>query len=201
MSFVSNMAVALPELLIKLMLMVISTFFMAADYDKLTMMCMEQLGEKARGLLVKIKDYIAGTLFVCIRSYLLIMSITFLELGIGLNMLGIERAWMIAALTAFFDILPVLGTGGVMLPWAAISAMQGEVRMAIGLLTLYLAITIIRNIIEPKIVGKQLGLHPVVTLISMFIGAKLLGVVGLFGFPLGLSLLGYLKQEELQNGS
>lgn len=88
MGFLSNAAVALPELLIKLMLTVISTFFMAADYDKLTAMCMDHLGEKAKRFLNKTKDYVAGTLFVCVRSYLLIMSITFLELGIGLNLLG-----------------------------------------------------------------------------------------------------------------
>lgn len=86
-----------------------------------------------------------------------------------------------------------------MLPWACVAAVQGEAHLAIGLLVLYLVITVIRNILEPKIVGKQLGLHPLVTLISMFIGAKFFGMIGLFGFPIGLSLVGYLKQEELQN--
>ena len=63
-----------------------------------------------------------------------------------------------------------------------------------GLLVVYLSITVIRNIIEPKIVGSQIGLHPVVTLVSMFVGAQLLGVLGLFGFPIGLSLLRYLNE-------
>ena len=58
----------------------------------------------------------------------------------------------------------------------------------------YLVITVVRNIIEPKIVGSQIGLHPVVTLVSMFVGAQLLGVLGLFGFPIGLSLLRYLNE-------
>ena len=58
----------------------------------------------------------------------------------------------------------------------------------------YLVITVVRNIIEPKIVGSQIGLHPVVTLVSMFVGVQLLGVLGLFGFPIGLSLLRYLNE-------
>ena len=196
MGLLSNVAVALPELLIKLMLMVISTFFIAIDYDRLTRICMENLGGKGRAFLIQSKDYAAGTLFVCFRAYLLIMSITFLELGAGLTLLGIERAWLIAGLIAVFDILPVLGTGGVMLPWSGIAVLQGRAGLAVGLLILYLAITVIRNIIEPKIVGKQLGLHPVVTLISMFIGAKLFGVLGLFGFPIGLSLMKYMRLEK-----
>ena len=80
-----------------------------------------------------------------------------------------------------------------MIPWAVITALLGDYTMALKLFILYIVITIIRNIIEPKIVGSQLGLHPVVTLASMFAGVQLAGVVGLFGFPIGLSLLKHLN--------
>lgn len=83
-----------------------------------------------------------------------------------------------------------------MIPWMVITAVMGNPRLAIGLLVVYLVITVIRNIIEPKIVGSQIGLHPVVTLVSMFAGAQLFGVLGLFGFPIGLSLLGYLNDTD-----
>lgn len=82
-----------------------------------------------------------------------------------------------------------------MIPWAILTAIQGNYPLALGLLVVYLVITVIRNIIEPKIVGSQLGLHPVVTLCSMFVGAQLFGVIGLFGFPIGLSLLRYLNDH------
>ena len=81
-----------------------------------------------------------------------------------------------------------------MIPWTGITALMGNHGLALGLLVVYLSITVIRNIIEPKIVGSQIGLHPVVTLVSMFVGAQLLGVLGLFGFPIGLSLLRYLNE-------
>ena len=123
------------------------------------------------------------------------MTITFIELSIGLTLIDINHAVLVAFIIALFDILPVLGTGGIMIPWTMLTALQGNYTIALGLLVIYVVITIIRNIIEPKIVGSQLGLHPVVTLCSMFVGAQLLGVIGLFGFPIALSLLRYLNDH------
>lgn len=195
MAAVTGIAAAIPGLFIKLVLMVISTFFIAMDYERLTGFCLRQMSEGTKTVFFQIKEYVAGTLWVCIRSYFLIMSITFVELSICLNLIKIEHAFLIAFVIAIFDILPVLGTGGIMIPWAVLTTIQGNYPLALELLIIYLAITVIRNIIEPKIVGSQLGLHPVVTLCSMFVGVQLFGVVGLFGFPIGLSLLRYLNDH------
>lgn len=197
MSFLSGLASSLPGTFIKLLLAIISTFFIAADYDKLTGFCLRQLSEKGKHIFIEIKEYIIGTLFVCIRSYALIMTITFIELAIGLSILGIQQSVLIALCIAVFDILPVLGTGGIMIPWAVITVIQGNYPLALGLLILYVVITVIRNIIEPKIVGVQIGLHPVVTLASMYAGVQFFGVIGLFGFPIGLSLLQYLNGKGI----
>lgn len=194
---VSGYASTLPGMFIKLLLMIISTFFIAGDYDKLTGFVLRQFSGKGKKLIISIKEYIVGTLLVCIRSYALIMSITFVELSIGLTLIGIHNAILIALFISIFDILPVLGTGGIMIPWAIITALQQNYSLAIGLLAVYLVITVIRNIIEPKIVGSQIGLHPVITLISMFVGAKLFGVLGLFGFPITLSLLRHLNDTGI----
>ena len=194
-SFASGVASGLPGLFIQLVLMIISTFFIAMDYDRLTGFCLQQLGEKGKYIFLEIKTYVIGTLFVCIRSYLLIMSITFVELSIGLSIIGVKYAILVAFCIAIFDVLPVLGTGGIMLPWAALAAISGNLPMGLELLVIYLVITVIRNIIEPKIVGSQLGLHPVVTLSSMFVGAQFFGVIGLFGFPIVLSLLRHLNDH------
>lgn len=192
---VSGAASSLPGFLIRLLLMVISTFFISMDYDRLMGFILRQFNDRTQELFFQIKKYIIGTLFVCIRSYALIMSITFVELSIGLHILRIENAFLIALLIAVFDILPVLGTGGIMIPWAIITFLLGNFSLAIGLAVLYVVITIIRNILEPKIVGGNIGLHPVVTLISLFVGAQLFGVVGLFGFPIFLSLLVNLNKN------
>ena len=194
MEAISSLASSLPALFIRLLLMVISTFFIAMDYDAMASFCMRQLDGWVRELVLTVKEYVVGTLFVCIRSYALIMSITFCELAVGLAIIGIENSVLISLGIAIFDILPVLGTGGVMIPWAIISAVLGDIPMALKLLALYLVITVVRNIIGPKIVGKQIGLHPVITLVSMFAGVQLFGVAGLFGFPIGLSLILYLNR-------
>ncbi len=194
-SAASNLAVSIPDLFIRLVLMIISTCFIAADYDILRAFCIRQLGEKSANLFVQIRQYLVGTLFVCIASYAIIAALTFLELSIGLSILKLEHPILIAFLIAVFDILPVLGTGGIMIPWAIVEFILGDVSMGFGLLLVYVVITVIRNIVEPKFVGGQLGLHPVVTLASMFAGVQLFGVIGLFGIPIGLSLLLYLDNN------
>lgn len=188
----SNIASSLPGFFIKVLLMIISTFFIAIDFDSLSSFVQRQFSERGNEIIENIRQYMVNTLFVVIRSYAIIMSITFIELSIGLSIIGIPNAILIGFLIAIFDILPVLGTGGIMIPWTIMTFIQGDFRTGIGLLFIYIIVTIIRNIVEPKIVGSQLGLHPVITLMSMFVGAKLLGVIGLFGFPIALSLLKHL---------
>lgn len=195
MGFATVVASALPGLFVKLVLIIISSFFIAIDYRQLSGFCLRQMGEKTKTVFLEIKAYVVGTLWVCIRSYLIIMSLTFVELSIGLSILKVNHAVLIAFCIAIFDILPVLGTGGIMIPWMVLTAITGDYRMAVGLLLLYLVITVIRNIMEPKIVGSQLGLHPVITLVSMFVGVQFFGVIGLFGFPILLSLLRHLDEN------
>ena len=194
---ISGIASSLPMVFIKTLLMIISTFFMTMDYELLTGFLVRQVPERYQPLFKEIKNYIVGTLFVCIGSYALIMSITFTELYLGFSIIGIEKPFMAAILIALFDILPVLGTGGIMIPWALISLLQQNVQLAISLLIIYLVVTVIRNIIEPKIVGSRIGLHPVVTLLSLFIGAQLFGLIGLLGFPITLSLLKHLNDSGI----
>lgn len=192
---ISGWASSLPGFFVKLLLMVIATFFTAKDYDLFAGFALRQLTGRGRTLMLRIKEYLVGTLLRCVRSYLLIMSLTFVELAIGLTLLRVENSILIALAIAVFDVLPVLGTGGIMIPWTLISLLQGSYRLGVGLAIVYLVITVIRNILEPKIVGSQLGLHPVVTLCGMFVGTQLFGIIGLFGVPIVLSLLRSLNES------
>jgi predicted PurR-regulated permease PerM len=96
---------------------------------------------------------------------------------------------MIAIAIAIFDILPVAGSGGILIPWAIISLVLGYLPRAIGLLVIYAVITVIRQYIEPKIVGSSLGVNPIVTLAGLYFGLKLFGVLGMFIVPIGLMTL------------
>ena len=130
-------------------------------------------------------------------AYGKLMTLTFIELTIGLSILGIENAMVVAFVIAVFDVLPVLGTGGIMIPWILISFLNSSPKLAIGLLILYLVVTIIRNIVEPKIVGNQIGLHPLLMLLCMYLGVKLFGFLGLFIMPFLILILQNLNQEGL----
>ncbi len=190
---ISGVATSLPGFLIRLLIMVISTFFIASDYETLSHFVQRQFTGKGNDLLIRIKHYLVDTLLVVIRSYAIIMSVTFVELSIGLSIINVPNAIFIALIIALFDIMPIFGTGGVMIPWTIISFIQGDIKLGVGLLIVYVFVTVVRNILEPKIVGSQLGLHPVVTLMCMFIGVNLFGVLGLFGLPITVSLLKHLN--------
>ena len=84
-----------------------------------------------------------------------------------------------------------------MIPWSIIALLYGNYTIGIGVAVLYIIITIIRNIIEPKLVGQQVGLHPVVTLISMFVGLHFLGFIGMLGLPITIALLRYLNDKGI----
>ena len=112
-------------------------------------------------------------------------------------LLGMPYPALLALGIAVFDILPVLGTGGVLLPWAAVLFIIEEHGLAIGLLVLYLVILVVRNMVEPRIVGRQIGLHPLATLAALFLGLKLFGLVGLVAFPVALTVLVNFSRGEL----
>ena len=147
-------------------------------------------------LLKNIRSYLTDTLFVVIRSYAAIMLLTFTELSILFGIFGIERPVLKAAVIALLDILPILGTGGIMIPWAVISLALGYTKLGIVLFIIYGIVTVIRNYVEPKIVGTQLGLHPIITLVSMFVGLRVFGFWGLFGLPVGISFLWKQRNEK-----
>jgi sporulation integral membrane protein YtvI len=189
LTWISSLVSSVPGLAIKILLMVIATFFAAMDFDKFTNYVSRQITPEQKVLLVHIRDYLTGTVLRVLRAYAIIMSVTAIELSIGLTIIGIHNAILVALCIAIFDILPVLGTGGIMIPWAIITLILGDLKLGFSILAVYIIVTVVRNVIEPKIVGPQLGLHPLVTLMSLFVGAQLFGIIGLFGFPIGLSLL------------
>lgn len=193
---ISSIITFVPSFFLSTLIMIIATFFFVVDYDKIISFFDTKASSKWQERLAAIKYYIRNTLFVVIRSYAIIMLLTFTELSIMFFICSIEHPFLIAGLIAVFDIMPVLGTGGIMLPWAIISFLLGDYLRGIQLVVIYIIVTAVRNYVEPKVVGVQLGLHPLVTLISMFIGLRLFGFLGLFGLPIGISYYWKKKNEQ-----
>ena len=165
------------------------------DYINITSFITRQFSNKSSSIIFDVKNYIVGTLFRLAKAYSILITITFVELSIGLSILKIENAVSVALIIACVDILPVLGTGGIVIPWIFIELFKGNVPLAIGLTIIYVFITVVRNILEPKIVGEQIGLHPLIMLICMFIGVKLFGFLGLFVLPIIVIILKNLNDS------
>ena len=195
-NLVSGLATGVPNLVLSLLAMIFSTIFLVGDWEQIGAFARKYTPERAKKLLKKVSFYLTDTLFVVIRSYVLIMLLTFTELSILFSVFGIESAVLKAALIAMLDILPILGTGGIMIPWCVISFVLGYTKLGLQLLLIYAIVTVVRNYVEPKIVGTQLGLHPIITLVSMFIGLRLFGFWGLFGLPVGISFLWKERMEQ-----
>lgn len=196
---ITSIAGQLPSLLIKLIFTIVSSFFFTIDYYKISDFLTKQLSGDRFEMLLKLKNKTFGTIGKFIRAYGAIILITFVELSIGFFIIGIAHPLVIALLVAIIDIMPILGTGAVLIPWSIIGFITGDIKVGIGMLILYIAITIIRQTIEPKIVGQQIGLHPIVTLILMFVGAQLMGVLGLLLLPVLATLLLQLNSEGTIN--
>lgn len=173
----------LPSTMIFFIITLIATFFLTKDKYLIKDFIFRQLPTNWGAKLTSLKTDLLLALVGFIKAESIILSITFIESFIGLTFIGIDYAFTLAIIIALVDILPVLGTGSIYVPWAITNFVWGNYRLGIALLVLYAIIVVVRYMIEPKIVGQQLGIHPVVALMSMFVGLKLIGVAGLILGP------------------
>jgi sporulation integral membrane protein YtvI len=180
----------IPSILISVVIGVIAWILFTKDYKKVVKFIKLQLPDKHKNLLSETKKIFSSTILKMCRAYGLIMFITFCENFLGLtilNLIGVMKnsyVFVIAICIAVFDILPVAGSGGILIPWSLIALVSGNVGQCVGLLILYAVITVIRQYIEPKIVGDSLGVNPLVTLAGLYFGLKLFGFMGMFIVPI-----------------
>lgn len=190
----------IPQVFVATLVGIVCCCFMTSDYSTLRSMVMTQAGEKAKTI-SRTKEIIFSTLGKMGKAYGIIIFVTFSELAIGLTILKIfgiyESGYIfaISIITAIIDIIPVLGTGTVLIPWGVWSLCTGEIGLGIGILIIYAVITVIRQIIEPKLLASQFGLPAFITLFAMYIGTQLFGFIGLFLMPLTVMLLKVLNDE------
>ena len=193
--WVTNLTLKTPGFLLKLLITVIATIFLTVDFPKIKAFVMRQLSVRMRDLFHNARVQLGHTLWSYTRSYALILIITFTEIALGLSIIGANNALGIAIVIALFDILPVVGSGLVLLPWTIFTLFSGDLKTGIGLGILYVVVIVVRQIMEPKIVGDRVGLHPLVTLLSMVLGTYLFGGIGLLGLPITVALLHALNKQ------
>ena len=202
-SGVWNTAKQIPSVLVGVLISIIAACFMTAGYDEIVNFIKRQMSVEKRHALTASKEIFFSSILKMLKSYALIICITFAEMFVGLMVLKLLGAYTgeyvatVAIVVALIDIFPVLGTGTVLIPWSIISFITGHVGMGIGLLVLYAVITVIRQIIEQKLVAANLGLPPIVTLMCMYIGLQLFGVPGIFIMPLLVTMVKLLNDRGI----
>ena len=195
-SAAAGIAKSTPAFLVSSVVTVVASCYIAKDFEGLVKFLHSMISKKKYNVILKIKDILVNSIFKFLKGYLLLMAITFMELLCGLLILRVKNAPLTALLIAFIDILPVLGTGTVLIPWALISIALGKTYLGFGIIIVYLIITVVRNFLEPRVIGGQIGINPLLTLLTMFIGLKLFGFVGMIITP--IAFIVFIKFYKLE---
>ena len=207
LSAASNVIVALPDILLFAVTTVLASFMISSRLPSLRQTAGRYLPAKWKGSLTDCVMRLKNALGGWIKAQLKLMGITFLILTAGLRLLGVEFSILFAGLISLIDALPVFGVGTVLIPWAVISFLRQDTYRAVGLLILYGTAALTRTSLEPRLIGKQIGLNPLITLLAMYAGYRLCGIVGMILFPVSaillqqfLELLDKSKKEQPERG-
>ena len=180
---VARIISGMPSVLLFIGVTVIAGFYFCMDRHGIENALLTLLPKGIRGKIPAWCSGIKRVSFRYLRAYLWLLLLTFSELFIGFCILRVEYAFLLAALIAVVDLLPILGVGAVLIPWAAIELINREARLGIGLLILYGTVSVLHQVLEPKLVGKSLGLHPLLTLMAGYVGYRSFGFFGMAVAP------------------
>lgn len=191
----------LPSFLFDAMFIIISSLFFIIDYPYIKSFILKYSNQR-QNYVIAIIGCVKDTLSSLFKAYFIIFLVTFVELLVGCYIIDVSDALMIAFAIALFDFLPVLGLDMIMVPWIVIEAIKNHMAMAIGLLVIYIIVVITKNILEPKLISSKIGIHPLATILGMFLGMKIMGVLGMVIVPVAVMLLKriYALNKEYKHG-
>lgn len=173
-----------PSVVVFLVVTLISSVYFALDIERVNERVRALLPERIFSAFVRFKDSFLTAALRYLRSYLTIMLVVFSLMLTGLLLLRVKYALLLALVFAVFDMLPLIGVGTFIVPWSIFEFIVGNTGVGIGLLVLFVVTELVRNLIEPKIVGKNLGVHPIVTLVLLYVSYSLFGFGGILLIPL-----------------
>ncbi len=195
-----------PRMIMLLGASLLSCLYLAMDYERIGKAFLRLISPEYHARVLAWRKKVVSTVVDYGRAYLLLMLLTFFETLIGMVILGQPMGLLIAFLIAIVDVLPILGAGTVLIPWGLLSLAGGRIAFGIGLLILYGVITVVRQLVEPHLIGGSLGLHPLASMGAMFLGFWFFGGFGMLTAPLLAVLLRELilhhthgKEEKRKN--
>ncbi len=195
-AFLGAVLAGVPKFVFFLTATFISCVYFCLDYDKLREFARKKMSRSAFAPLLRVP----GAAFRAAAKYLRAVFWLFLlaatVFAVGFLLLGVEYACLFAVFAAFVDALPALGSGAVLLPFAVFAFATGDFRLGLGLCILWGAASLVRQVAEPKIMGGQLGVHPLVNLMAVYLGYRFFGVTGLVFMPIAVVIVKNIVQSE-----
>lgn len=196
---------AIPNMFINVVITILATYFITSDKFYILDRMEHHLSKKMVGKIMNHLEAITSSLGSYIKAEIILSIITFLIVLTGLNIfcligMEIEYPILMALLIGFVDVLPILGAGSIMVPWSVILILNNNYPIALAILGLFIFTVIVKQLIEPKLVSKHISIHPIFTLVSMYTGFKIIGIIGLIVGPIILIVLKNIFAENLDKG-
>ncbi len=195
LGFFSSVAAAAPKIVLFAVTYAIGVFFMSCYYREITTFILRQIPPRLQSEVCVLKRDLFSTLLKWLKAQISLMCITFLELTAAFFIIKIDYPALLALLVALIDALPILGVGTVLIPWALIELIYGHTVFAFSLIIIYAVVALVRSLLEPKFVGAQIGLNPVITLMAMYVGFCSIGILGMILFPIGTIMIKQLNDK------
>lgn len=200
-----NILTQLPRIAINVVITVLSLYFICIDKiyildfaeHHMPRSWVKKMGNHVREITQSLGAYLKAELILIFVSFIISLTGLYIFMFVGFN---VKYPLLFALLTAFVDALPILGSGTIMIPWAIASALDGDINLGIALVVLWIIMCVVRQFLEPKVVSNKLGIHPIFTLIAMYTGFKLLGVIGMLIGPIILIVLKSIFSTLLDQG-
>lgn len=204
-NYLLNSTLQLPVYFVYIVITITSTYMMVNNIEKVNNFFKEQFPKSWISKFIEIRKDVLDVIFSYLKAQSILIFLSFIELLIGFTLINlfiskIQYILLLAVLVAMIDALPILGTGTILIPWALYSMSISNYNLGISLLILYLIIFILRVILEPKILTKNLSVDPLLSLISMYVGFKFFGIIGFLAGPIMMTILRVIFNEEIKNG-
>ena len=188
------MVTSLPTIAIYFGITVLALYFISVDRiyildqmeHHLPKSWMKKLGRHFKELIESLGSYLKAQATLILVSFIISLIGLYLLKIMGFN---ISYPLLMAIFIGFVDALPILGSGTVMIPWAIICGINGDLNLGFSIILLLILMSVVRQILEPKLVSKHIGVHPIFTLIAMYTGFKFMGLMGLIFGPIILIIL------------
>ena len=205
LSGVINFITSIPTIGICTMVTLLALYFICVDKiymidqieHHLPETWVKKIGVHLRDLIKTLGGYLKAEVILIVISFIISLIGLYIFHFMGLN---VEYPFLIALLIGFVDALPIFGSGTVMIPWAVFTAFMGDLKLALAIFILWAIMSIVRQFIEPRIVSGHIGIHPIFTLIAMYTGFKIIGVIGMFVGPIVLIILKNIYQTLIDKG-